>query len=207
MPNVVIEKNWPVKGLCGRCFICLRPPPLLWPHSPPFHTVYVYSVYLFSIHTWKGGRGEELTRKKVREAIVHKAGRKYQHDWLYLQSINQKRIWCLYSYLVHARRLTPHLYPTSEGSSHAQLTHSFTTGSNVTVCMYIQYVNNFKTCTMSVFQQTQSYSAYMKCIIALQRELLMDIDSKLLKIFGIVFHVQYTLIQHKTCCTVYSHPY
>ena len=22
-------KNWPVKGLCGRCFICLRPPPLL----------------------------------------------------------------------------------------------------------------------------------------------------------------------------------
>ncbi len=27
-------KNWPVKGLCGRCFICLRPPPLLWPHTP-----------------------------------------------------------------------------------------------------------------------------------------------------------------------------
>ncbi len=33
------------------------------------------------------GRGE-LTREKVREAIVHKAGRKYQHDWLYLHSIN-----------------------------------------------------------------------------------------------------------------------
>ncbi len=33
------------------------------------------------------GRGE-LTREKVRGAIVHKAGRKYQHDWLYLQSLN-----------------------------------------------------------------------------------------------------------------------
>jgi hypothetical protein len=55
------EKNWPVERLCGRCFICLRPPLLLWPHIP--------------------------IKEKVRGAIVHKAGRKYQHDWLYLQSI------------------------------------------------------------------------------------------------------------------------
>jgi hypothetical protein len=34
----------------------------------------------------EGGRGRELTRE-VRGAIVHKAGRKYQHDRLYLQSI------------------------------------------------------------------------------------------------------------------------
>ncbi len=60
-------KNWPVKGLCGRCFICLRPPPLPWPHiPPPLHTVYVYAVYLFTQE--KGGG--ELTSEKVRGAIV-----------------------------------------------------------------------------------------------------------------------------------------
>ncbi len=31
-------KNCPVKGLCGRCFICLRPPSLLWPHTRPYHS-------------------------------------------------------------------------------------------------------------------------------------------------------------------------
>jgi hypothetical protein len=36
----------------------------------------------------EGGRRGELTKEKVRGAIVHKAGRKYQHDCLYLQSIN-----------------------------------------------------------------------------------------------------------------------
>jgi hypothetical protein len=46
------------------------------PYSPPLHNLYVYSVYLFT-----QGKGEELTREQVREAIVHKAG-------LYLQSIN-----------------------------------------------------------------------------------------------------------------------
>jgi hypothetical protein len=35
-----------------------------------------------------GRGGGELTREKVREAIVYKAGGKYQHDRLYLQSIN-----------------------------------------------------------------------------------------------------------------------
>jgi hypothetical protein len=68
-----------VKGLCGRCFICLRPPPsydliLL----PPLHTVYVYTVYL--VTQGRVGGGEELTREKVRAAMLHKAGRKYQHD-------------------------------------------------------------------------------------------------------------------------------
>ncbi len=33
----------------------------------------------------------ERTRQKVRGTIVHKAGRKYQHDWLYLQSINSTK--------------------------------------------------------------------------------------------------------------------
>jgi len=36
---------------------------------PPLHPVFVYTVYLFT-----KGRGVELTREKVRGAIVHKAG-------------------------------------------------------------------------------------------------------------------------------------
>jgi hypothetical protein len=35
-----------------------------------------------------GGWGESGTREKVRWATVHKAGSKYQHDWMYLQCIN-----------------------------------------------------------------------------------------------------------------------
>jgi hypothetical protein len=60
-------------------------PPKMTPYPRPFtHCIRVYSIL---IHTGKGG-GEELTREKVRGAIVHKASRKYQHDYLYLQSIN-----------------------------------------------------------------------------------------------------------------------
>ncbi len=50
------------------------------------HTVYVYTVYLFNIRTGKGGgAGEIWTREKGRGATVHKAGQKFQHDWVYLQ--------------------------------------------------------------------------------------------------------------------------
>jgi hypothetical protein len=52
---------------------------------PPLHTIRIYNIL---IHRGKEGEGEELTRDKVTGAIVHKAGRKYQHDCLYLQSIN-----------------------------------------------------------------------------------------------------------------------
>ena len=52
----------------------------------PFLTVHVYTIYLFT-------QGREAgvwswTREKVRKATVHNFGRKYQHDWLHLQSIN-----------------------------------------------------------------------------------------------------------------------
>ncbi len=64
------------KGLCGRCLICMRPLPLLWPHTPPppctLYTCIQVPVYAYS-HS-EGGRGE-LTREKVRGAIVHKAVR------------------------------------------------------------------------------------------------------------------------------------
>jgi hypothetical protein len=52
---------------------------------PPLHTVHVYTVLYTYSH--REGRGE-LTKEKVRGAIFHKANRKYQHDRLYLQSVN-----------------------------------------------------------------------------------------------------------------------
>jgi hypothetical protein len=45
-------------------------------------------LYSIIIHTGKGGKGGELAREEVRRATVHKAGGKYQHDGLYLPSIN-----------------------------------------------------------------------------------------------------------------------
>jgi hypothetical protein len=55
MPNTVLKK-----------LICLRPPLLILP--PPFHTVYVYNIHLFT----QGRGGGELTREKVREAMFTK---------------------------------------------------------------------------------------------------------------------------------------
>ncbi len=53
------------------------------PHTPPYplYTCIHYTVYLFLFTQGRGGGGGELTREKVRGAKVHKAGRKYQHDW------------------------------------------------------------------------------------------------------------------------------
>ncbi len=62
------------------------PTPPITQYSPPPYTLYTCLQYNYS-HREVGGGGE-LTREKVRGAIVPKAGRKYQHDWLYLQSIN-----------------------------------------------------------------------------------------------------------------------
>jgi hypothetical protein len=50
---------------------------------PPRYTLYKYiPLYLFT----QGGGGVRRTYEKVRGALVHKRGQKYQHDWLYLQS-------------------------------------------------------------------------------------------------------------------------
>ncbi len=51
------------------------------------HTVYVYTVYLS--HKEGGGRFEP--EKRLEEQQFTKLGRKYQHDWLYLQSINSDK--------------------------------------------------------------------------------------------------------------------
>ncbi len=91
-------KNWHVKGLCGRCVICMRPPPLLWPHYPPFYTLHG-TVYLFT-----QGKGGGLTREKVRGAIVHKKPVKNTNmsdQKLYLTTEKTTfRVWCLYCYIV-----------------------------------------------------------------------------------------------------------
>jgi hypothetical protein len=63
----------------------------------PRYTLYKY-IPLSPVltHTEKGGREGRSTSEKVRGALVHKRGRKYQHDVLYLQSINSiKHRWHL----------------------------------------------------------------------------------------------------------------
>jgi hypothetical protein len=84
MQDVIIWKNWHVKGLCGRCLSVFGPEP----HFAPLHYVYLYTVYLF---TEGGGGGESW--KMVRET-VRKDGSKIP-TWLivffYLQSINSDK--------------------------------------------------------------------------------------------------------------------
>ncbi len=52
--------------------------------TPQPHTACLHILYVL---LWEGGRGGGGQRE-VRGATVHKKIRKYQHDWLYLQSIN-----------------------------------------------------------------------------------------------------------------------
>jgi hypothetical protein len=60
------------------------------PISPPppytLHSVYVYIVYLLTQGRGRGRESEPEGRLKGQQFT--KPGRKYQHDWLYLQSIN-----------------------------------------------------------------------------------------------------------------------
>jgi hypothetical protein len=72
----LIESNAKLtcKGNMRQVFYLLEAPsPPMTP--PPPQSLSVVSIL---IHTERGGGGE-LTSEKVRGAIVHKAGRKYQH--------------------------------------------------------------------------------------------------------------------------------
>ncbi len=40
-------KNWPVKGHCGRCFICLRSPSITAYYPPPLITIYTALCVMF----------------------------------------------------------------------------------------------------------------------------------------------------------------
>jgi hypothetical protein len=78
-------KKLSCKGTLRQMFYLSEvPSPSMAPKSL-LHTAYVYTVYLFT--QGKGGEGRLTREKKVRGAIVHKAGRKYQHDGLNLLSI------------------------------------------------------------------------------------------------------------------------
>ncbi len=84
------QKNWPVKGRL--VFICLRvwgPEPLT---PPPLHTVqYTCSIL---IHLGKGGGGSVEPERRLEGQQFTKLGRKYQHDWLYLQFKNSNKHTC-----------------------------------------------------------------------------------------------------------------
>jgi hypothetical protein len=94
MQDVVILKNWPVKGFFGRCLSVCGPEPC----TPLTHCSRVYSIqYLF---THGRGEGWEIwSREKVTGATVHKAGSKIP-TWLtvppLLQSINSDKQLPLY---------------------------------------------------------------------------------------------------------------
>ncbi len=82
-------KNW----VCGRYLSVWGPLPSYDPITP-LHTVYVFTVYLFTQRRGWGPRGgESWTREKVSGATVHKAGPKIPipNDWLYHQSMNSDK--------------------------------------------------------------------------------------------------------------------
>ncbi len=79
------SENLPVKGICSRCLSFWAPEPRTPP--PPLHTVYVYTVYLFTQR--EGVMGEELNQREgLRGNSSQSWVEKNQHDWMYLQFIN-----------------------------------------------------------------------------------------------------------------------
>ena len=80
-------KNWLVKGLCGRCVSLWGPllsyDPIL--RTPPPYTLYTCIQHIYSPREGVGRANQE---KRLEGTTVHKTRRKYQHDWLYLQSVN-----------------------------------------------------------------------------------------------------------------------
>ncbi len=82
-------KNFSIKGLCGRFLSVWGPEPH---NTHPLHTVYTLTdTYSHREGGSGGGGGEESNQREYEGATVHEAGSKYQHDWLYLQSINSDK--------------------------------------------------------------------------------------------------------------------
>ncbi len=92
------------------CFFCsYLPLPLQWPHTPlPRYTLYTYMLF-----TQGRGGGRVEPGRRFEGQQFTKLGKKYQHDWMYIQSINSKKtcrkvplqvnfldddilLWCLY---------------------------------------------------------------------------------------------------------------
>ncbi len=76
-------KNWPVQGLCGRRLSVRCPEP-----PPPLHYFLNTVLYLFT----QGAEGRVEPERRLEWQQFKKLGRKYQHDWLYLQMDYDKRL-------------------------------------------------------------------------------------------------------------------
>jgi hypothetical protein len=81
------SKKFTCKGTLGQVFICLRPPPLIRHHTIPIYALYTSTQYTFS-HGEGGEGGRVESERRLEGQQFTKLGRKYQHDWLHLQSIN-----------------------------------------------------------------------------------------------------------------------
>ncbi len=74
------SKKSTCKGTLRQVFICL------WAHNPiPPTGTHCMHVHKILVHTGREGGVEPWEKEKGQ---FTKLGRKYQHDWLYLQSIN-----------------------------------------------------------------------------------------------------------------------
>ncbi len=85
MQNVVISKNWPAEGLCGRCLSVWGPEP----HTPPYTLSTCIAVHIILFHTGKGGGRVEPERRGERQrgrVQITKLGWQYQHDWMYARN-------------------------------------------------------------------------------------------------------------------------
>jgi hypothetical protein len=80
--KLVVIKNWPVKGLCGRR-LSVR---LRTPYPPLTHTLYTCTLYTYLFTQGRGGGEESWTREKVRGATCHKAGSKIP-TWLTISPV------------------------------------------------------------------------------------------------------------------------
>ncbi len=87
-PNPKSRLFWKIyqrRDLAAGEYLSEAPSPPMTPYSATPYTLYT-CVYTYSHR--EEDEGGELTREKVRGAMLHKAGWKYQLDWLSLQSIN-----------------------------------------------------------------------------------------------------------------------
>ncbi len=112
------QKQFTCKGTLRQVFIWLRP---RTPYLTPPSLTYCRDVYSILLHAGvepeRRGEGKLFTR----------LGRKYQHDWLYLQSLNSDKhlpqspftvkffyddilTWCLFSKLVHGENTRSEIF-------------------------------------------------------------------------------------------------
>ncbi len=123
-----------LKKICGRCFVGGSYDPIL---LPPY-----------TLYTW--GEELKLNSEKVRGALVHRAGRKYQHYWLYLQSIisiKHKQI----RYLGFG----VFIVPSSMGVAVHKLGWKYQPWVNVSPVYEIYYTNAEKSVNRSILKESR----------------------------------------------------